>query len=391
MITEKCPSVKDLSSLLFLESPFRGEKDHILDDASLEVMLRIEKSLQRLRPMGTDACRALWIEVIPPDEDDDMEWYDEKDSNGRCWIKILSSHYRKFHDMWLTNFCDFTTAVQNMHHIGDERKPGDCDVKAPLLILEKYIGAIVEDVLRNPEDYNNHVEKYLPYNKRCGHIRRKTLGGIIPSYAPDKKAVKEIDFLKEYGKRPVKTYKNLTLREYIHWWRTAYAAASSKSRKDKEYYSAKSDEEIFSAYSPRGRELFRYDLDSPVDFLKWIDEEGPYHSMGVFYVSIILYAFRENEGFRLHLSANTDAYFKETMAILRAFASEDSGVEFSSWSGLVDTLQGKDMIHFSPQPNRYHGEEYLPGPDRNISRKMVEQVIANTKWERVSKLKARQK
>ena len=115
--------------------------------------------------------------------------------------------------------------------------------------------------------------------------------------------------------------------------------------------------------------------------------EAVFCSMGVFYVSIILYAFRENEGFRLHLSANTDAYFKETMAILRAFASEDSGVEFSSWSG----LQGKDMIHFSPQPNRYHGEEYLPGPDRNISRKMVEQVIANTKWERVSKLKARQK
>ena len=38
----------------------------IIDDASLEVMLSIEKTMRRLRVMGNDARRTLWIEIKAP-------------------------------------------------------------------------------------------------------------------------------------------------------------------------------------------------------------------------------------------------------------------------------------------------------------------------------------
>ncbi|MBP5423193.1 MAG: hypothetical protein J6Y78_12205, partial [Paludibacteraceae bacterium] len=38
----------------------------VIDDASLEVMLRIEKTMQRLEVMGDDECRRLWIELKAP-------------------------------------------------------------------------------------------------------------------------------------------------------------------------------------------------------------------------------------------------------------------------------------------------------------------------------------
>ena len=55
----------DLGNLMYLthEHHLNGV---VVDDAALEVMLRIEKTMQRLEVMGDDEQRWLWIELKAP-------------------------------------------------------------------------------------------------------------------------------------------------------------------------------------------------------------------------------------------------------------------------------------------------------------------------------------
>ena len=49
----------------------------VVDDAALEVMLRIEKTMQRLEVMGDDEQRWLWIELKAPGKRNRWEEADE--------------------------------------------------------------------------------------------------------------------------------------------------------------------------------------------------------------------------------------------------------------------------------------------------------------------------
>ena len=88
----------DLKYLMALDGdPFDGV---IVDDASLAVMLRIEKAMQRLCPMGNDEIRWLWIEMKAPGKRDRME---SADKNGNYWYELSTAHYKDFHYMVLRN------------------------------------------------------------------------------------------------------------------------------------------------------------------------------------------------------------------------------------------------------------------------------------------------
>ena len=81
---------------------------NIVDDASLKVMLRIEKTMQRLAVMGEDDCRFLWITMEAPrpsDDYDDGGWEEEPDGEGRLWYELMTAHSRDFHYLILSNRC----------------------------------------------------------------------------------------------------------------------------------------------------------------------------------------------------------------------------------------------------------------------------------------------
>lgn len=153
----------------------------VIDDASLEVMLRIEKTMQRLEVMGDDECRRLWIELKAPQKrfrDDDA------DKNGNYWYQIFSAHYKDFHYLVLTNrhwrFIDLRSA----HHVGAEREPDSVygNVSKPLKKIEAYVTALVDQICEHPDEYNAYVEEHLPYSKRNGRIKRADLNRICPTY-----------------------------------------------------------------------------------------------------------------------------------------------------------------------------------------------------------------
>lgn len=55
----------DLRDLMYLTHEYHLN-GVVVDDAALEVMLRIEKTMQRLEEMGDDEQRWLWIEIKAP-------------------------------------------------------------------------------------------------------------------------------------------------------------------------------------------------------------------------------------------------------------------------------------------------------------------------------------
>lgn len=108
----------DLKYLMALEGdPFDGV---IVDDASLAVMLRIEKTMQRLCPMGNDEIRWLWIEIKAPGKRDRME---RADKNGNYWYEFSTAHYKDFHYMVLRNRDWRLITLQSAKYIDAQRKP----------------------------------------------------------------------------------------------------------------------------------------------------------------------------------------------------------------------------------------------------------------------------
>ena len=72
----------------------------VVDDASLEIMLHIEKTMQRLEVMGDDEQRFLWIEIKAP-----AKKYREEDADakGNYWYQLCTGHYKDFHYLILSN------------------------------------------------------------------------------------------------------------------------------------------------------------------------------------------------------------------------------------------------------------------------------------------------
>lgn len=59
------PEYKEILPMICLDDSHHLN-GNVVDDASLEVMLRIEKEMQRLKVMGSDERRTLWLEIHLP-------------------------------------------------------------------------------------------------------------------------------------------------------------------------------------------------------------------------------------------------------------------------------------------------------------------------------------
>lgn len=241
----------------------------IVDDASLAVMLRIEQTMQQLYPMGDDEIRWLWIEIKAPGKRNRLE---EADKNGNYWYEISTAHYKDFHYMVLRNRSWRWIALQSAEHIGAERKPDPLygNVEKPLLLLEKYVIALVDWICEDADGYNAYIEKHLPYRKRHGRIRRADLNRICPSYKTFDQPDHVVSILNRIKSLPLWTTEKMTLRTYMHIWRIAYEAYRTKESfepdKPNAYY-GRSDESIFMRYNSKGREIENYDLDSEEGYL----------------------------------------------------------------------------------------------------------------------------
>lgn len=388
----------DLKSILCHIRTYNGI---IIDDASLEVMLRIEKTMQRLKVMGNDARRILWIEIKAPGK---RNRFEETDTNENYWYQISSAHFKKFHYILISNREGKFISLQSAKYIGGERK---VDVyygalSEPLKKIEKYISALVDHICENPDEYNNYVEKNLPYSKRDGRIRRADLNRICPIYRTFENPQHVIDVICKYKLLPLTTYKTMTLRTYMHVWRIAYEAYRTKDKglpENKYQFDGLTDEEIFRRYNNKGREIEGLDLDSEEDFLKWYTNNRFCHCLDVAYARIHLLPFN-NDLFKSLEKADSSSYWyidlrysvygytNDFFNILETLYKNNIRVNCDEeMKRLIGYAKETDYVDITPSPDYHFDEISLPCVDDGITTQQTYDIIAATKWKKQQKVR----
>ena len=388
----------DLKSILCHIRTYNGI---IIDDASLEVMLRIEKTMQRLKVMGNDARRILWIEIKAPGK---RNRFEETDTNENYWYQISSAHFKKFHYILISNREGKFISLQSAKYIGGERK---VDVyygalSEPLKKIEKYISALVDHICENPDEYNNYVEKNLPYSKRDGRIRRADLNRICPIYRTFENPQHVIDVICKYKLLPLTTYKTMTLRTYMHVWRIAYEAYRTKDKglpENKYQFDGLTDEEIFRRYNNKGREIEGFYLDSEEDFLKWYTNNRFCHCLDVAYARIHLLPFN-NDLFKslentdsssywyIDLRYSVYGYTNDFFNILETLYKNNIRVNCDEeMKRLIGYAKETDYVDITPSPDYHFDEISLPCVDDGITTQQTYDIIAATKWKKQQKVR----
>ena len=351
----------------------------VVDDAALEVMLRIEKTMQRLEVMGDDEQRWLWIELKAPGK---RNRWEEADENGNYWYQVFTANYEGFHYMIIRNRERRYIDLRSARYVGDERKPDVWygNVSKPLLKLEKYITALVDSICENPDDYNNYVEEHLPYSKRDGVIKRADLNRICPVYRTFDDPKRVVDIVTKMKNLPLWTADKMTLRTYIHFWRLLYETYRTKDEyrpEPKSEFADKTDEEIFVRYNNKGREIAGLDLDSEQDYQKWEDENSSFHCMDVAYARIHLHPWKKDgrcgrwgenvpvaEGqWYFTLTFSVYGYSNDVVNMLEALC--DAGI------GVV----------CNESAEKIGNEITLPCVDNDITAEQIADIIAAAEWE----------
>jgi len=223
----------------------------VIDAGSEEVMLRIEKTMSRLKVMGDDDRRFFWI-------------WAQVNKREREWLQVLTAHYNDFHYLILGDNRSEMAVLQNAESIYSNEEKYREDVKEPLLALETHVKAVVDWVCEAPEEYHAYVERYLPYDKRNGDIPRKVFYSIDPEWHDGKDDERLIRGLEEVKAAAPLEFDSITLRTYITVWSAAYRILSQirYDERDKGYerkllHDAQTmdDIELFMEYDSKGQEI----------------------------------------------------------------------------------------------------------------------------------------
>lgn len=393
---KKLPVLKyyDLRDLMYLNI-MKCLNGVVIDDASLEVMLRIEKTMQRLKVMGSDARRILWIEIKAPGKRNREEF---ADANDNYWYQVCSAHYKDFHYMLIGNAEGRLISLQNRASIKGKRKPDAWygDVSKPLERIERYIKKLVDCICENPDEYNNYVEDHLPYSKREGKIKRSMLNRICPEYRTFDDPQHVVDVIKKYEALPMTNYDKMTLRTYIHVWRIAYVAYQTK-----DYYIPKpmsdfeglSDMEIFRSCKKRGHEIEEMDLDSEEAFVEWEKENSLYHCMEVAYARILMSPVKEEGHWYFSLYYSIYGYTKDVFNIIESLWQEGIRVKCNhAMTRMLRYAQETDYVGIAPisNPRAYNdviGNEIILPIEEEDSAQQVAEIISAAKWKKQIKVR----
>lgn len=376
------PEYKELWPLLNLDGSLNG---CVANDSSMEVMLRIEQSLQRLQEGDIDGQRTLWLEIHLPGRN--YYWgEDKRDKNGNIWYRITTGCYRDMHYLLLYDTHHKFIDLRSQPSAFEQRNPGHqyYDVRDALLRLEKYLSEIVDSICTDPDSYNEYIAVNLPFWKRHGEIKRSALNRICPSYRRVDNPEKEILLLEKMLNRRVSTFSEMTLNIYMHYWRMAYVAYRTMSDFEPSptgAFAELSDREIFK-HSSKGYHLEGYDLDSQDDFIRWEAENSPYHCLDVAYARIHLWPVRDKNGlWHFETGFHVRGYFRDMLNIVRNLYDQGVIVGISYWADeALAQLKEEDTVTITPCPDKYREEIHLPYAGDGITRKMVNAIIRETTW-----------
>lgn len=381
----------------------------IVDDKSLEIIMRIKDLLCAFEPMGYDELRYLYIESVRGEIDDWCTYDEFRRQNGgrmKAWKKEWSYRYpnsKQWHEVGIRYhnqlvFLFITRRYRDNVIIGNTK---DCytpreqvtsyryDVSAFLTKLEKYLTSVIEAITADPEGYIRYLEDNYPYRMRSGKIASKdwcriTKEKLLVMDGETYSIIQKVSRMK-----PEAACMKLTLNEYMRVWKIAYTALPRH-----QHLKDSSLAEVFRHSSKGDLRLIRgYDWDSEADFQEWENENSPYHCYDVCYARVHLFAQSVNGSRYLELAAHYEGWIEELICI--AVALYKAGVPFVLRDAdELLTLHDKNGT-IAITPEYQYGRSIIKNPDRHlpsigkngISRRLMGELITTIQWERFQEVK----
>lgn len=385
----------------------------IVDDKSLEVILRIEKLLSVFEPMGLDELRYVYIEAVRGKIEEWCTYEEYRQEHGgrmKSWKKDWKYHHpvsKEWYQVGIRRYRELVFLYISRRHRGDvvlgntkdvytTREQVDSyryDLSSFLTKLEAYLSAVVESVLQDSEGYVRYLEDNYPYRMRSGKISVKdwcriTKETLLVLDDESYKIIKELS-----ARKPESAYLKLTLREYMRIWKIAYT-----SLPEHRHLKDTSLEEVFR-HSSKGdlRQIQGYDWDSETDFHEWGKKNSSFHCYDICYARVHLFAQSDGESHYLELAAHYEGWIEVLVCI--AVALHKAGVPF--------VLRNADellSLHHQEgdvaiRPGYHYGRSFIGSPDRyipevgrdGICQKQIDELISAVRWDRFQELKPIQK
>lgn len=365
-------------------------RDHIVvDDKSLQVLLRIEQTMRQLEAMGDDEQRSLWVEVKMPKRVNETLEPSPAGLTRNKWYRVTTAQYREFHYLYISDTKWNMTILQSADNAYTNQRSWQYDFETPLLSLEKVINKIVASVLEDKNHYNDYVAHHLPYRYRHGRIRRDALYAIYPDNRLTDREL-YINILSKLKDNAPTTFEKMTLNTYMHVWRMAYEAYEKCNEwlfKNEDDFSKLTDAEMFKRYSSKGHEIEGLDYDSEDDFIEWKQANSSYHNLDVAYARIHLWPHkREDSKWELHISFSVYGYYDDVLFIARSLYEQGVYLVVSEHDALMGILREDDYVGIVPYPDKYMNREGVTNQvilpylgEENLS--TIETLIAQTDWQ----------
>ena len=380
----------------------------ILDDRSLDVLLRIEKMLGVLEPMGSDDCRYLYIETLRGTFEQWLEMENETadSATAMCslrddwlddypdekeWFEIGVARFEHQVRIYVADMFGNTYVLANTRNIYTPREQdmtARYDAYELLCKVEKYLQRVVDKILDAPKAYMDYIEKHYPHECRKGSVSYKAWCDIM-----EEKMIKlddaDLDIIKRVTSANLPYYDGpMTLREYMKAWKVAYCGITGS-----ESLKSLPPEEIFER-SSKGRkaDLEKYDLDSEKDFILWAKENAAYHCFDVSYVTIHLLPDAKGGRWRPHLVAAHEWAIDDMFEAAKALTAE--GIPFSMPQARdilrMHEMNGRILIDPEYADRSRIGEivRRLPEPGyAGVTKAQVQKLIKAIKWDPLHEVK----
>ena len=191
-----------LNATIFEQLGSRRDTEIVVDNDTLEMLVKLQEQFARLEEMGDDEYRGFYIELPRPTPE---EWgdceasivdgeYESKEEYLRdwkllnpretVWHHVSSARYRENRTIQFTDrkHSYFTIANYSryINRVGNNF-PNEWQ-RDFLAKLALYFHKLIDAIIQDPKGFNDYVANHLPYQQRDGKIARKEFNRIEPRF-----------------------------------------------------------------------------------------------------------------------------------------------------------------------------------------------------------------
>jgi hypothetical protein len=349
-----------------------------VDGKEKDQVISIFNKMCSIAPQGNDEFRKIWI-TADRGKITDFGSFAEYKEEGTVHTK------KEFHDLWLWEYPEkqkwYSVTVTKYKEVvylyinselafsTDKEKDSTPPPLYPrsntklLTWLSAEVGKVIKEIKADPMAYNKRIEKYLPYQKRIGKIKRSDYWAILPEEGKRIKKklkpadIKILELLQATDEEsevddPSTIIKSMTAGKFFRYCEMGYDSngyfkKEAKLLSPKEKYGRMADGRDCGLKSIR--------QNSVQAFKEWYEKESncgghPWEiCRGGNSTHISLYVVRKECGWQLQLAGLSDSRIIETVKIAVALYKNKVPFQLLEAKAILQFVTGKDFLGIVPE------------------------------------------